>query len=254
MPHFKHFRRLAQICLTAVVLHGGATWAQSGACQLQASQQEKNWPFEIEVSAPMPTWSATRGAAELYKAQSKFLSNNASPFAKNKIPPELGYYQPNISLKITPYVTYTQTIDGRRCAQVVGAKLIISQTPEILLPKELAARNCVSRTALEHQLRHHAATGEALRAVAADKADIKSEIFPIYQKQGAAGGTPMEVLQALEALEHAATGPLYGKISKLLLQERKNKVITQDIFGQLYAACSGEFEQSSALAQPSGGH
>lgn len=237
------------------MLHAGGTWAQThGACQLQTSQQETAWPFEIEVITPNPSWSATKTAVELYSLQSKFIANKASPYAKTKIPPELGFYQANLSLKITPYVTYTQTIDGRQCAQVVGAKLTISQAPEILLPKELAARNCVSRAALSHQLRHHEATVALLREIAATKDEVKSEIFPTYQKQGAAGQTSEQIALALRDMERAATAGLQAKISRSLLNDRKQKVITQEIFSQLYASCSGEFEKASSLAQPSGEH
>jgi hypothetical protein len=224
--------------------------ANQGPCQLDASQEEKKWPFEIEYQYKTPNWSANKTATELMTMQAQYFSGNSSPFQKNKIPPELAFYLPQVKFKIQTYVKYNQTIDGRTCAQVVGGKLIAIHEPEVLLARELAAKNCVSRAALSHQLKHDKAAIEELKTILADKAEIKKLIFPTYEKQGGAGKTTEDIARQLLVMEKAATHALYTRFEENLRLARRQNVETAANFNELYSMCQGEFAKASSLAQP----
>lgn len=234
------------------LLATGAQWvfaAGIGPCQLMMSQDEKKWAFDVEYIYETPTWNAKKSAADLLLAQAQYFSGKSSPFIKNGIPPELGYYEPGVSFNIKPFVTYTQTLDGRSCAQVVGAKLIVKQSPEIYLARELAVRNCVSRAALSHQLKHDKAAIDEARAIVAAKEETKKLVFPTYEKQGAAGLSADEIARQLVNMEKAATQQLYTQYQQNLLLNRKQQVETRSNFIALYGSCNGEFQKASDLAR-----
>lgn len=238
------------VLISAVTTGAHAASPAVGPCQLQATQDEAKWAFDTEYLYETPRWSAEKSAADLLTAQAQYFSGKSSPFMHNSIPAELAFYDPHAEFKIQPYVTYTQTIDGRYCAQVVGAKLVIKHSPEIMLARELAIKNCVSRAALNHQLKHDAVAASQLKAIAQAKADAKKIIFPTYEKQGAAGRTTQDVARQLLAMEKAATIELAGRFQNELRMMRKQTVETQRNFTALYSTCQGEFEKASALAQP----
>lgn len=231
-------------------LHAGNL--PGGLCQLQASQTEAKWAFDVEYVYETPRWSAEKSAADLLTAQAQYFSGKSSPFMHNSIPAELAFYDPHAEFKIQPYVTYTQTLDGRYCAQVVGAKLVIKHSPEVLLARELAAKNCVSRAALTHQLKHDFVAAKELKAIAQAKAETKNSIFPTYEKQGAAGRSLDDVARQLSTMEKSATQEINARFQNNLRMLRKQSVETQRNFAELYSTCQGEFEKASALANPAG--
>lgn len=235
-------------CSLAFVMAVTPAYAVGGACQLPTSPQINSWSFDVELASTPPVWSARRTAEEIFKAQTKYLSAKSSPFAKSSIPSELGFYDPNIAYSVQPKINYGQTIGGYQCAQIIGAKLVIKQVPEIYLPRELAAGNCVSRMALAHQLKHHRATTEALQRVVKSPQELKAELFPTYQFQGATGENSAEISGQLSQMENEATSVLRGKMARLVLASRLQNVVTRDNFSQLYDSCQGEFEKASALA------
>jgi uncharacterized protein (DUF2147 family) len=233
--------------------YSASSWAngpQVGPCQLQVTQNEAKWAFDVEYMYEMPKWSAEKSAAELLTLQAQYFSGKSSPFMHNSIPSELAFYDPHAEFKILPFVTYTQTIDGRYCAQVVGAKLVIKHAPEILLARELAIRNCVSNSALKHQFKHDQVAVAQLKAIAKAKEEAKKLIFPTYEKQGAAGRTTEEIARQLASMEKTAVAELGARFQNDLRILRRQNVETQRNFADLYSSCQGEFEKASALAQP----
>lgn len=243
------FALLTNAALGATPQPQASSTANQGPCQLDASQDEKKWPFEIEYQYATPNWSATKTATELMTMQAQYFSGKSSPFQKNKIPPELAFYLPQVKFKIQTYVKYNQTLDGRTCAQVVGGKLIAIHEPEVLLARELAAKNCVSRSALSHQLKHDKATIEELKILLADKTEIKKIIFPTYEKQGGAGRTTEDIARQLIVMEKSATQELYNRFEANVRLARRQKVETAANFNELYSTCQGEFEKASSLAK-----
>lgn len=223
-----------------------------GPCQLPASQNESRWAFDVDYVYEAPRWSADKSAAELQTAQAQYFSGKSSPFMHNNIPAELAFYDPHAEFKIQPYVTYAPTLDGRYCAQVVGAKLIIKHSPEIFLARELSAKNCVSRAALTHQLKHDLVAANELKAIALAKAEAKKIIFPFYERQGAAGRAADDIARQLSVMEKAATQELSARFQNTLRQLRKQTVETPRNLTELYSTCQGEFEKASSLAQPGG--
>lgn len=221
---------------------------QFGPCQLATPQSIATWPFEISYVETPPVWNADKSAADLLVMQTQYFSGKSSPFMRNSIPPELGYYAPQLSFKIVPFVTYAQTIDGRSCAQVVGAKLVVTHAAQIYLARELAVRNCVSRSVLSHQLKHGKAISMTIKAALKDDADVKKAIFATYERQGAAGRDALGIAKQLSIMEAAATASLSATVQKNARVNRKQFVETRDNFEQLYSSCNGEFKIASKLA------
>lgn len=224
----------------------------SGPCQLGAAQDLGKWPFEIEYVYVKPKWSADLSAADLLIRQAQYYSGKNSPFAKNQIPTELSFYSSKVSLRLQPYVTYSTTIDSRTCAQVVGAKLIITQDADIMLAKELASKNCVSKAALNQQLMHDKVIAEELKSLLDEKPkqNIKATIFTIYEKQGAAGRYAEDINKQLQNMEKTALAPIDAELQGMLKNARLRRVETRENFIELYKQCDGEFEKASALARP----
>lgn len=225
-----------------------ASQSQQGPCQLAAAQSLASWPFEIQFVPSTPSWNADHSAVALLTMQNQYFSSKSSPFARNSIPTSLAFYTPRVSFKIAPYVTYAQTIDGRSCAQVVGARLVVANAGQIHLSRELAVRNCVSRTALNHQLKHHRATEMTIAAILKDSEEIKKMIFAVYAQQGAAGTSPEQIAKQLLTMELAATQEIARKTDTSIRINRKQHVETNDNFKELYNSCDGEFSKASKLA------
>ena len=244
---------IAAMAMLSVAQNANAATGQ-GACQLQASQEIGKWPFAIEYDYKKPEWIADKSAADLLTSQAQYFSGKNSPFMHNKIPTELGFYEAHVRFEIQPYVTYTKTIDGRTCAQIVGAKLVIHHAPQIKLARELAERNCVSRSALSQQLKHNDATIATIKELMAAPQDAKADIFPTYEKQGAAGKTAIEIAQQLVVMQTAATAALENDFTLKLRSARLQSVETRDNFTELYSSCEGEFEKASSLAKRAEAH
>lgn len=227
----------------------------AGFCQLNSVPSIQNWPFSVQLDSTKPVWSAELTASELQTRQAQYFSGRASPFMRNSVPPELGFYSPGLDLHIEPFLTYHKTVDGRSCAQVVGAKLHLIQKPEILLAKELADRGCVARSALAQQLKHHEATTQVLQSLLAQdqQNEAKKMIFEIYKFQGAAGVTPDQILQQLQDLERQATAPLIALINPAIQQARRQMALTKNGLAALYSSCNGEFGTTASLADPAAG-
>ena len=218
-------------------------------CQLDEIQNVQHWPFSIIIDSEAPSLDVSKTAASLMVQQAQYFSGKSSPFMKNNIPPELGFYQPNVTFLISPYVTYSQTLDGRECAKVVGAKMILKHRPIIYLAKELAAKNCVSRAALSQQFLHNDVTIDLLKYIKSNEEEIKAEVFSIYETQGASGKDRAEISRQLSLMERTATSGLFSKFYKDVLVERRERVITRDIFAKLYSSCNGDFEKASELGK-----
>lgn len=221
---------------------------QFGPCQLSTPQNISTWAFDISYVETAPVWNADKSAADLLVMQTQYFSGKSSPFIRNSIPPELGYYSPQLSYKIQPFVTYSQTIDGRACAQVVGAKLVVTHAAQIYLARELAVKNCVSRSVLSHQLKHGKAVSMTIKAALKDEQEMKKVIFATYQRQGAAGRDAAGIAKQLSIMESAATATLSSDVQKYAKTNRKQFVETKANFDALYSSCNGEFKTASKLA------
>lgn len=223
--------------------------SKSGPCQLAPYQTSEQWPLEIEYAYKNPSWSSTKSAAALLLEQAQYFKTTINPFAKTSIPAELAFYLPNIRLKLMPYVTYAQTIDGRSCAQVVGAKLVINHEPEIELANELAAKNCVSRAALRHQMKHDQAVIEEIKEWLKTSNEVKAAIFTTYEKQGAAGRTADDISRQLVEMEKMSTPGILAKLNEKVKVRRRETVETRANLTELYSSCNGDFEKASRLAK-----
>lgn len=220
-----------------------------GPCQLDKVQNVQSWPFETQYVKENPTWTASRSAVDLQLAQTQYFSGKSSPFMRSSMPAELAFYQPEVRFEIKPFVTYSQTIDGRSCAKVVGAKLVVTHAATIHLARELSERSCVSRSALSHQLLHDKATKLTLEAILADKEEVKKQVFAVYEKQGAAGIDTSDIARQLAAMEKLAVRGLVERASVSIRANRKQHVETATNFQNLYRSCGREFEKASKLAE-----
>jgi hypothetical protein len=223
--------------------------ATFGPCQLDKAQNFQTWPFEIQYVKELPSWTAEKSAADLQLAQTQYFSGKSSPFMRSAMPAELGYYEPTVRFEVKPFVTYSQTIDGRPCAKVVGARLVANHSSVIYLARELSERNCVSRSALSHQMLHDKVAKMTIEALLGDKEEIKNQVFAIYEKQGAAGRTQEEIAKQLGLMGKAATRAAQEKTNMSIRANRKQHVETAANFKNLYRSCSGEFEKASKLAE-----
>ena len=227
----------------------------SGPCQVDKKQEAASWPFEIGYEKSRPELKFTKSAKELKTMHAQFFSGKSSPFMKNSIPPELGFYDAGISYKVETHVVYQKAIDGRSCAKVVGARLLVKHAPIIYLAKELSARNCVSKTALSFQLMHDTVVENMMMNVfgKSPSPKVKELVFAAYEKKGAAGFTSKEIAQQLTLMESEATGELAAMVGQENKNVRKTQIYTEKNFHDLYSACDGDFKAASELAIEMGG-
>ena len=235
--------------LAASPVFAAGTKATVGACQLDKAQDVSSWPFETQYVKQTASWTATKSASDLLLAQTQYFSGKSSPFMRSSMPAELAFYEPEVRFQIQPFVTYSRTIDGRVCAKVVGAKLVVTHAATIHLARELAERSCVSRAALSHQLVHDQATKLTIEAILADKEEVKKQVFATYEKQGAAGRDQAEVAKQLETMEKSAVRAITERATVSIRANRKQHVETAKNFQTLYGSCNGEFEKASQLAE-----
>lgn len=210
------------------------------------------WPFQLKIiPSKKPVVFSNYSAKDVFQLQKQYFSEKSSPFLHYTRPPELSFYAHGLKLELDPLLKRTLTTDGRTCAQVVGATLIVHHEPKILLASELQLRSCVSNQAILIQLEHHKITQKAIAAFLRPQEQQRARgiIYEYFKNKGPAAPTLKSLSDQISKMSTESVSRIDSQADAYIRNVRRG-LYTQEFIDSINAACSGDFQKAAGLSKP----
>lgn len=216
-------------------------------CQHPSNITFDNFAYELAFEIDKPILNSQKSASNLSTMQSQYYSEKTGPFAKNIMPPTLGFFLPNIEVNIAPQISYSATLNNKHCASVHSASITIKAAPEIFLSSELTARDCVATQALLHQLKHQQVLENLLKEAKEKKEIFKEDILSVYKPFGIAGEKTEDIEKGLDIQRKKIESLILKRLLPVLKKQQRTTIDNNKNLSELINSCNGAFAKTIEL-------